>query len=254
MNAIGTLEWARASGGRLTGRERVALTTRGMAAQLRQMSDWAAFRLGVGRDRLLRLDLDSVRVPDSAAAKRAEEVLETLPPYMRHHSHRSYLWAYGLGKLYGVSFDEELLYVCSLLHDAGLYVEDGRAPDECFTLASAHAAAGCAEAGGWETDRREHAMEAITLHINPDVAPEQDVEASLLTRGSTMDVIALRGAWRIEPSTKSAVLARHPRENAAPQLVPVLKGHGKQAPRCRIAFYLRYGGLGQMVLHGPWDD
>lgn len=254
MSAIGTLDWARSTGGKLSRSEYAAFTARGMAAQMRQMSDWTAFRLGLSRDRMIRLDLDALKRPDTPAAREAEQLADGFPPYMRNHSHRSYLWAYGIGKLDGLEFDEELLYVSCLLHDAGLYVENGRAPDECFTLGSAHAAAGCASKGDWQHDRRDRLMEAITLHINPAVAPEQGAEAHLLTRGSTMDVIALRGAWRIDPETKRRVLERLPRDRDAEQLIPVLKAHGKAAPRGRIAFYFRYGGLGPMIKRSPWDD
>lgn len=257
MSAIGTLSWARSTGGRMTAGERLGFTVKGVGSQLRQMSDKTAYALGLRKDRLARLDLDSVSLPDTAAARDAEQIAdEKFPPYMWHHSHRSYLWALALANLDSLEPDEELLYISCLMHDAGMLGIGEREPDACFTLASADAAARCASAGDgdWGEDRRERLMEAITLHINPVVDTGDGVEASLLTRGSTLDGIALRGAWRIDPETKRAVLARHPRHNLQRELPVALKAHGKEAPRGRIAFYLRYGALTQLVRHSPFDE
>lgn len=256
MGAIGTLSWTRSTGGRLSSGERLAFTAQGVASQMRQMSDKAAYGLGLRKDRLARLDLESVRLPDTAAAREAEGIADEFPPYMWHHSHRSYLWALALANVDSLKPDEELLYVSCLMHDAGMLGIGEREPSACFTLASADAASRCAKAGdgAWDDARRERLMEAITLHINPTVDTDEGVEASLLTRGSTIDGIALRGAWRIHPDTKSAVLARHPRHNLQRELPPALKAHGKEAPKGRIAFYLRYGALTQLVRHSPFEE
>ncbi|MEA2473206.1 MAG: hypothetical protein QOE06_1121 [Thermoleophilaceae bacterium] len=254
MSAVGTLDWARRTGGRLTASERLAFTATGVASQMRQMSDRAAFSLGLSRDRLARLDLSSVRLPDSAAAREAEQFAEELPPFIWHHSQRSYLWALALASMDALTPDEEFLYVSCLMHDAGMFGVGDRESSACFTLGSADAASRCAVHGGWDDARRERLMEAITLHINPSVAVSEGVEANLLTRGSTLDGFALRGAWRIAPETKRDVLERHPRHGMTGKLPPVLRAHGREAPKGRIAFYLRYGALVQLIKHSPWDD
>jgi hypothetical protein len=217
------------------------------------MSDRTARALGLRRDRLARLDLDALRLPDTPAARAAERLADSFPPYMWHHSHRSYLWALALARVDGLRPDEELLYVTSLMHDAGLLGVGRREPGTCFTVGSADAAAGCAAAGDWPEERRERAMEAITLHINPVVPIEQGVEANLLTRATTIDAVALRGAWRLDPETKRTVLARHPRHGIQRELPPALEAHAREAPRCRIALYVRYGALTTLVRRSPWD-
>lgn len=216
------------------------------------MSDRAAYALGLRKDRLARLDLAAVRLPDTAAAKAAERLADEFPPYMWHHSHRSYLWALALAKLERLAPDEEVLYVACLMHDAGMFGIGEREPIDCFTLGGADAAGRCAES--WEESRRDRLMEAITLHINPVVRLDDGVEANLLTRGSTLDGIALRGAWWIHPETKDAVLERHPRHGIRRELPPLLRAHGREAPRCRIALYNRYGALPLLVRRAPWPD
>ena len=218
------------------------------------MSDRTAHALGLRRDRLARLDLAAVRLPDTAAAQAAERLADEFPPYMWHHSNRSYLWALALARLDRLAPDEELLYISCLMHDAGMFGIGERDPSECFTLGGADAAGRCARDGGWEAARRDRLMEAITLHINPVVRLEDGVEANLLTRGSTLDGIALRGAWWIHPDTKDAVLERHPRHDIRRELPPLLRAHGREAPRCRIALYNRYGALPLLVKRAPWPD
>jgi hypothetical protein len=257
MSGVGTLSWARSTGGRLTAKDRLAFTAIGVGSQIRQMSDKTAYALGLRKDRLARLDLESVKLPDTAAAKEAEQIADgEFPPYMWHHSHRSYLWALALANLDSLRPDEELLYISCLLHDAGMLGVGERQPDECFTVASADAAGRCAAAGDgdWGQERTERLMEAITLHINPVVDTGDGVEANLLTRGSTLDGLALRGAWRIAPETKRAVLERHPRHGIQKELPAALKAHGKECKHGRIAFYLRYGALAQLVRHSPFEE
>ena len=68
------------------------------------------------------VELQSLRVPDSAAARAAERELEELaPPFMVNHSLRTYWFSRLLGETNTMSYDDEVLYVASLLHDIGFY-------------------------------------------------------------------------------------------------------------------------------------
>ena len=253
MTAVGTLEWTRRTGGRLSARDRLRYLATGVASQIVAITDRAAYATGLRRERL-RLVLDEVRLPDTRAAREAEAVAEELPPWLFHHSHRSYLWAVALGRHDGVRFEEEELYIGSLLHDAGLPTAAQKGDSTCFTLESAARAEECARRGDWPQARREHLAESITLHINPTVPASQSVEGNLLARGSTLDGIALRWAWRMHPDTVSAVHGRHPRERMGDELRPLLREHAKAAPRCRIAFLRRYGALDLLVARAPLSE
>lgn len=255
MNRIGTLEWTRQTRGRLSAGERASYLVRGVGTQIAAMSDRTLFALGVGRDRLARLDLDSLRIPDSPAAKEADQAADGFPPWLWHHSQRSYVWALALAQLDGVTgFDEECLYVGSVLHDAGLPPAIEHGDDSCFTLRSAEIAGDCAARGGWDNARAERLRESITLHVNPYVPPEQSVEGHLLAAGSTLDGVALRRYWNMDPELVRAVLDRHPRHGMKRELVPMLRAHARAAPRCRIAFMWRWGRLGTLVSRSPFDE
>ena len=255
MNEIGTLAWTRRTRGQMSPAERFGFLVRGVGTQIGALSDRTLFALGVGRDRLARLDLDSLTLPDSAAVREASEVADTFPKWLWHHSMRSYVWCVALAQLDGiVGYDEECLYIGCLLHDAGLPPAVEARDDACFTVRSADLAAGCATRGGWDDARRDHLCESITLHVNPKVPPAQSVEGHLLAAGTTLDGVALRRAWNIHPELKAAVLERHPRLGMKKELRPVLKAHAKAAPRGRIAFMWRYGPLGTLVARAPWPE
>ena len=253
MSAVGTLEWTRRTGGRLSGRDRLAYLARGVASQMSAISDRAAYATGL-RSQRLRLDLDSVKLPDTPAARAAETAAADLPSWLRHHSHRSYLWAVALGAHDNARYDEEALYIGCLLHDAGLPTAVETGDSSCFTLGSAAQAEECARRVGWPDARRDALAEAITLHINPTVPASQSVEGNLLARGSTLDGIALRWAWRMHPDTVRAVHDRHPRERMSQGLRPLLRAHAKAAPQCRIGFLRRYGALDLLVARAPLGE
>ena len=132
---VGTLEWAQRTRGRLSRAERVAVLTQVVRIQLATMPARAASRLGLRRAGLARLDVRDLRVPDSPPAREAEEVAaDAQPDWMLAHAHRTYLWGVVLAAHDGVAFDEELLYIASLLHDAGLPEPvEGAAPPGAYT-------------------------------------------------------------------------------------------------------------------------
>jgi hypothetical protein len=226
-----------------------------VGTQVAALSDRALFALGIGRDELARLDLESLRLPDTAAAKDAEAVARELPPWLWQHSQRSYIWALALAQLDGIGgYDEEALYVACLLHDAGIPAAAEKRLDACFTLGSAELAEGCASRAGWPEDRRERLCESITIHVNPSVDPERSLEGHLLAAGATLDGVALRRYWNMDPAFAAAVLERHPRLGMKKELRPLLREHARAAPHARIAFMWRWGRLGTLVSRAPFAE
>jgi hypothetical protein len=255
VSEIGTLAWAERTRGQLSASERASFLVRGVGTQIRAISSRTLFALGIDKDRLARVDLDALKLPDGAAAKEAEAAAEELPKWLWHHSQRSYIWALALAQLDGVSgYDTETLYVGCLLHDAGIGPAVEASDSACFTVRSAEAAGACATRAGWDDARRDRLRESITLHVNPAVPPEQSVEGHLLAAGSTLDGVALRRYWNIDPATVSAVLERHPRLGLKKELVPLLRAHAKAAPKTRVALMWRFGPLGELVKHSPFDE
>ena len=68
-----------------------------------------------------RREIAGVTVPDTALVAHAmEEARAVSEPYLFNHAVRSWLFAVQLAELQGVSYDEEVVAVASLLHDVGL--------------------------------------------------------------------------------------------------------------------------------------
>jgi hypothetical protein len=71
-----------------------------------------------------RREIAGVTVPDiSLVARSMEEARALSEPYLFNHAVRSWLFAVQLAELQGLSYDEEVVAVASLLHDVGLTSE-----------------------------------------------------------------------------------------------------------------------------------
>jgi hypothetical protein len=97
-----------------------------MEARAAGSEPWAGIP-ATGRG-LARVDIDKVRFPDSAIARRAEDLVAELctPALGQHCCYRTYLWGSLLAQHDQLAVDEELFYVASLLHDLASMVSRRR--------------------------------------------------------------------------------------------------------------------------------
>jgi len=144
---------------------------------------------------------DVPTIPTIPHTRIAYEAEQLCPPWLRNHCYRTYVIGALLGR--GLSFDPELLFVASMLHDVGLanhfaQLSDRGHPDyarteaPCFAVRSAGVAERLASKHGWPRACSHALAEAISLHLNVRVARSRGVEAHLLNAGSAFDVIRLR--------------------------------------------------------------
>ena len=160
--------------------------------QLRELSGQAGRALRLSRRRLAQVDLDRLPVPDTRAAKDAEEICRALPAHIANHSHRTYLWGAVLAAHDGIEYDPELLYVACLLHDAGLPAAVEAGDERCFTVRSSELASERSAAAGWSPARQDALAESITLHLNPSVGVDLGPEAHLVNAGAALDIVGMR--------------------------------------------------------------
>ena len=248
---VGTLKWAERTGGRLNGGDRLRLLGQAVALQASVVS--SRLKRKFGGQRRTAADLDGVRIPDSRIARDAEELCrEVSPPHLLQHCHRTYLWGSLLGGQGGIRYDEELLYVASLLHDLGA---TSRYPGEglhCFGVVSAMAARDFVRAREWEEARARMVAEAISLHLNVRVGLEHGPEAHLLSAAAALDVTGLR-VWELDRGTIGAVLVRHPRLDFAREMDAFAQREMQVRPDGRIHFLYRYLLFGQLMRRCPLD-
>ncbi|WP_334189301.1 hypothetical protein [Noviherbaspirillum sp.] len=255
---VGTMHWAAATNGLLTNRDRQRLLAQAMLTRAAALPDKLKSRLRISLNELARVDLASLRIPDSGTAQQAERLMRGLSPlWLANHCMRTYLWGAISAQARGIRFDEELLFVASALHDLGLtprhacHEEDARCA-ACFAVEGARAAAQFAHDAGWPDERRHRLSEAISLHLNVRVGLRHGAEAHLLHAGAGMDVVGA-GRRRLHPDTIGQVVQAYPRLGFKESMVATMKAQAKRSPRSRAGFLMGVGFAG-MIRAVPLAD
>ncbi len=246
--ATGTMAWARATGGALDRRTRFELLSQAIVARIGTLAPFARREAGLAEKRLELPECE----PDSALCRAALELCEEVsPPAMTGHSLRTWLFSALFASRDGVAYDEEILYVASLLHDIGLtepyWEKDRRA--HCFAVEGAFAAESFAREHGVEEARAERIAEVIAAHLNVHIPLECGPETRLMHQGVGLDAIGrhIRG---IDPRATEAVVARYPRDGVVETLSEPTRRQAKSRPRSRVALFTQFGFQG-MVKSNP---
>jgi hypothetical protein len=235
--AVGTLAWARRTGGRLGSSDRLRLMADALLVRFNR-------RLRVQRKPPFWVNADSLRVPDTELCVAAGQLLASVSEaWLVNHCLRTFLWATILGRMDGRRYDEELLFVGSALHDLGLTDAGAKlstARAECFAVEGAFAAEAFLARRGVAEERRARVAEAIALHLNVRVPLKRGVEAHLLHAGAGFDVVGARYG-DVAAGTRDEVVIRHPRIEVKRDLVALMKQQSRTRPRSRAAFLCSHG-------------
>ena len=194
-------------------------------------------------------DLDRLVVPDTVAARDAEELARrSCGRSLLNHALRTYVWAVLIGIGERRVFDVEALYVGALLHDIGLVpaYDTGR----CFEADGAHVARELLTAVGWKPDRVELVSNAIRDHWS---GPEShdEVESVLLAQGAAIDVVGRREP-AFDEETIAKVVGAVPRAGFKREYLALLELQERK-PRCHVRDALQAGFAG-LVLAAPYDE
>ena len=251
---IGTLEWARRTGGRMSPGERWAMFAK--AAGRRLQGQVQRFLHSHGGGRGASLDLEQLRPPDTDLAQRAEELCARVSSKaLHHHCLRTYVWGRALAELDAIRFDDELFYVASVLHDLGLtpHPQAQAADVHCFAVAGAYAARGFMGDLGWSAERTDALAEAICLHLNVGVPLEQGPEAYLLAASTAFDVVGAR-AWELPKAALERVVARYPRHGLKAELTRQFREEAQRRPDSRTAFLCGWLPFEKLVQEAPFPE
>ena len=239
---IGSLAWAEKTQGTLTTGNKLAILSRIIAYEVRGL-------LIKQKVTPAPIDLDSIRIPDSPIAKKAMEHSEEVSPLpIFLHCMRTYTWGMLLAGVNHLRVDEELFFVMAQLHDLGL-VEHYHGKDseaKCFAVEGSRFAGTFCTENAWPLEKASEVEEAISLHLNVDVAVEEGVEAHLLRAGSGLDVIGAR-KWEIARETRQAVIKEYPREDFVTTMNTAMQRELIDRPHSRISFLYRFGFGRRMV-------
>ncbi|TCM36202.1 hypothetical protein EV648_12267 [Kribbella sp. VKM Ac-2568] len=182
--------------------------------------------------------LAEIVLPDSPVCVNSVDVATTYcSPALLNHSIRAYVWAAAFGTARGVTFDPELLFVASLLHDLGLVDEfdNHMVP---FEVAGGSVAWVFAAGAGWPVQRRARLSEVIARHMWAEVDPGEDPEGFLLARSTAVD-IAGRNLDDFPVSFRTEVLERYPRLSLADEFVRCFQDQARRKPDSSAAAAMR---------------
>jgi hypothetical protein len=249
---VGSLAWARRTGGRLSARERQDIQRQLVESRARAMSQ----QNEQVRDRMRHVDFDAIPIPDSSLAKKAEQhAAELSPQSLLNHCYRTYLWGSLLAQCDKIRLeDPELLYVASLLHDLGAtdhhFGRDPRA--HCFAVEGGFAAEAFLLKEGLDPNDAERVAEAIILHINPVVEVEHGCMARYLGAGAWCDIQGYR-LRDIPIFTARRVLTGYPGLDIVPLFSQFVLREVALRPHSRAA--AASGAMGEGVpVRYPWAD
>jgi HD superfamily phosphodiesterase len=172
----------------------------------------------------------------------------SLPRYLLAHSIRSYCWGAAIAAQEGWSFDRQVLWAASLIHDVGLT----RLPRNtmCFEVEGAEIARSLLEGLGMPPADAERAAIAIILHMQPKVTLDDGVEAVLLDRATGLDV---RGdGYEVVDAVRGGVVAAAPRGDFDRRFLAAIRHEAAARPGCQSARLLNAGGLAEWMARSPW--
>lgn len=241
--------WAKATGGALTPAQRRELLGPLMPVVVSHLI--GRLRVTLGWRGNGSVDLENLRLPDSALARAAEEqAREELSPHVLAHSYRTYLFGLALAGIDGKAVDTELVYVASLLHDLNL---EHPTPGRCFAVVGAERAEAFALDHHTSPERAEAIAAAIAGHITIGVADDLGDPAGFVSAGAFVDVAGAR-MHELHPEWVEQVIRQYPRLNFRQHLLKAFEAEAAAVPQGRISWCLRYAAFGPLVRLAPFAE
>jgi hypothetical protein len=153
--------------------------------------------------------IGGVAAPDSELARKAASIaVRAHSKAILHHVYRTWWFGEFIGRRRGLTYDRELVYIASILHDLGLTEE--YLADKRFEVDSADAARRILLASGYEDWKAALVWDAIALHTAADIADRRQPEVALVHFGVYVDVFGMR-IDEITPSLVDDVIQLYPR-------------------------------------------
>ncbi len=171
-----------------------------------------------------------------------------LPDYLLTHSVRAYCWGAAIADGEGWTFDAQILWTASLMHDFGL-TRIAR-NSMCFEVEGAEIARRFLERAGMTADAADRAAIAIVLHMQPGVTLADGVEAVLLDRSTGLDV---RGdGYELVDAVRDGVMREFPRRAFDRRFLAAIRREASIRPTCQSARLLGQTDLAGWMAHSPW--
>jgi len=253
--SVGTWNWSKTTRGRLSPRDRGQLIGQ-LALSVPLLPGEVLARIG----RVGRPDAGEDKPadpPESDIVKDARRICQDATGdhrWLYPHSLRTFRFAMLFAQADQLlpRLDPEVLWVAAMLHDIALADTAAGADShlECFAARSAYQAETLAKEHGWTAARQLRLADAVALHINVRVRPDQSLEGHLLNLGSGLDVAGNRYR-RIDSARLLAILDEAPPGADFRDVIwRVWKADARRSKGCRTQF-LRVTGLCLLIKTSP---
>ena len=147
--------------------------------------------------------------PDTDVCVAALELArEHSPPFLFNHVMRTFAFGRDAGALQGAKYDQEMLFLGSMLHDLGLV--EAFVGDDRYEIDGADAAADFLSKRGYSDRKIAVIWDAIALHTTLGVSQRKQPEIALLHVGAGIDVGAIPRSL-VTPESMEIILAEFPR-------------------------------------------
>ncbi|KZV70642.1 hypothetical protein PENSPDRAFT_438612 [Peniophora sp. CONT] len=157
------------------------------------------------------IDVDALTTPPTSTASAALSVVRAYSsPALVNHCLRSWIWAVSLAESQGISFDRELLYVATMLHDLGV-TPHFDAHEVAFEEAGGAVGRVFAAGAGWSEHRQRRVAEIIERHMLASVDKDVDPEGHLLEAATSFDVCGVAPELWPDTQLRKAVTQAIPR-------------------------------------------
>lgn len=191
-------------------------------------------------------EVAGVRIPDSKLAREATELVRDVSsPLVYHHALRSYVFAELIGRARGLTYDSEVLYLGTVLHDLGLTERFEGALR--FEVDGANAARDFLVQRGAPRQTVSRVWDAVALHTSVGIAEHKEPEVALTHLGISVDVVG-NGAELVGHEHLAGVVAAFPRLAFKRDFVQVLCGVIQRKPHTTFGNFL--SDVGQRHLPG----
>jgi len=191
---------------------------------------------------------DIVVPQDDVSAATWLRVQRSLPDYLLTHSVRAYCWGATIAAGEGWTFDDQVLWSASLLHDVGLARITRN--DDCFEVSGGRSAARFLERAGLPPERADRVERAIVLHMQPSVTLDDGVEAVLLDRATSLDVRGV-GFELVDP-VRARLIGEFPRGAFDRHFLAAITREAASRPTCQSTRLLHRTGLARWMASSPW--
>jgi cyanamide hydratase family protein with HD domain len=197
----------------------------------------------------LPVAIADIYVPqDAISAATWEWAHRSLPEYLFAHSVRSYAWGAALGDMAGWTYDRQVLWTSSLLHDVGL--SRLATNTMCFEVEGAEIARRVLLRLGLSPDLTETVAIAIILHMQPSVTLDDGVEALLLDRSTSLDVRGER--YDAVDRIRADVMRAFPRRAFDRYFLAAMRREAEDRPTCQSARLIHGSRLAEAQRRSPW--